>query len=402
MNILFLHRNFPGQFKNLINELLKDKSNNIVFITDDSRFEIKGVRKMLYNQPLIPSENCHPYLVNYTNAVLHGKASANIALQLKKQGFKPDIIFGFSGWGNSLFMKDVYPDVPLLSYYEWYYNSDSADIPYLAVAVTDDMKASIRCKNSKFLIDLYSADAGFCPTQWQKSQFPKDFQDKIKVIHDGIDTEVCKPNPDAIFSVDGYDFSVKDEVITYVARGFEPYRGFIQFMEAVEKLLKKRPKAHVVIAGDDVVCYGSKLEHGTYKELMLQRLKLDMKRVHFTGALDYDDYISLLQVSSVHIYLTLPYVLSWSVLEAMSVGCCLVVSGTEPVQEFMTNNENALFVDITSVEHIVKRTIHALENKSQMKKIRENARKTIIEKCSLDAVIPQQLEYINSLVGKKK
>lgn len=404
MNILFLHKTFPSQFKHLATELAKDSNNRVVFISDN-RFDIKieGVERIMYPYVYpVPPENCHPYLKNYVEATITAQQAANIALTLKQQGFIPDIIYGFSGWGDSMFMKDVFPDTPFISYYEWYYNSNSKDIEYSRINLSESDKELIRCKNAKLLIDLYSSDVGISPTEWQKSQFPKEFQTKIKVIHDGIDTDFFKPNEEAKFVVPGRDIELtaKDEVITYATRGMEPLRGFPQFMEAIEVILKKRPNAHVLIAGDDAVCYGQQLFQGSYKELMLNRLKLDMNRVHFVGTLPYEEYLKLLQVSSVHIYLTYPYVLSWSILEAMSAGCCVVASNTEPVVEFIKNNDNGLLVDFFSIEHIVKKVLYALDNKKEVSTIRENARKTIQENYDLKQMLKKQIEYINSLIKK--
>lgn len=401
MNILFLHRDFPGQFKHIAAELAKDSKNRVVFITENlNNIEIPDVEKLAYTMTQRVPDDCHPYMKNYLEAVMHGQAALSLAINLKQRGFEPDIVYGFSGWGNSMFMKDAFPNVPFLSYYEWYYNSDSEDISYSGIKLAETDKESIRCKNAKLLIDLYSSDAGLSPTEWQKSHFPKEFQPKIKVIHDGIDSEFFKPDPDAKFLIKdkNLELTAKDEVVTYVTRGMEAYRGFPQAMEAIEKVLKKRPNAHVIIAGDDVICYGPKLEYGTYKQHMLQQLKLDMNRVHFVGHIPYEEYVKLLQISSVHLYLTVPYILSWSILEAMSTGCCVVASSTQPVLEVMKNNYNGLLADFFSVEHIVKRMLFALENKKEAENIRKNARQTILEKYELKDMLRQQIDYMNSLM----
>lgn len=402
MNILFLHRDFPGQFKHIAAELAKNPANKVSFITDDSGIQLPGIRKHVYKPVQKISENAHPYLKNYIEAVAHGQSAASMALTLKTQGYKPDIIYGFSGWGSAMFMKDIFPDVPFLSYYEWFYSADGPEVKYSGIEFNDDDKARIRCKNSKFLIDLYSSDAGISPTEWQKSQFPKEFHDKIKVIHDGIDTEICKPNSEARFLIKdkNLELTVQDEVITYATRGLDTYRGFPQFMEMAEKLLKKRPNAHIVIAGANVSGYGQKYENITPKDYAIKKHKLDMNRVHFVDVLDYDEYLKLLQISTVHVYLTVPFVLSWSFLEAMSVGCCIVASNTQPVLEVMKNNYNGLLADFFSVEHIFKRVIYALENKKEMEKIRKNARQTIIDNYELKDMLKKQIEYINSLIKK--
>lgn len=404
MNILFLHKTFPTQFKHISAELAKNPANRVVFISDNRYDEkIEGVERVMYPyiEPVAP-ESCHPHLKNYVAATLTAQSAASLALTLKVQGFIPDIIIGFSGWGDSMFMKDIFPDTPFLSYYEWYYNADSEDVLFGKIKLTEEDREMIRCLNAKFLIDLYSSDAGISPTEYQKKQFPVEYHDKIKVIHDGIDTEYFKPNSSAKFVVKdkNLELTCKDEVITYGTRGMEPYRGFPQFMEAVELLLKKRPNAHVLIAGEDIICYGQQLQGVSYKQKALDTLDLDMNRVHFVGKLSYDEYLSMLQISSAHIYLTYPYVLSWSFLEAMAAGCCVVASNTTPVLEFMKNNYNGLLAEFYDIEHIVKRVVYALDNQDKVMPIRENARKTVIERCELKDMLKKQIEYINSLIKK--
>lgn len=401
MNILFLHRSFPAQFRYIASELAKDKNNNVVFITNTPDFEAEGIKKILYK----PNETnkSHCYLTGYEQAVNHGKAAAEEALKLKNQGFKPDIIYAHSGWGPSMFMKDIFPDVPLLCYFEWFSNSDGADTGFEGTIIDENQRAGLRCSNSQVLMDLYSCDAGLSPTHWQKSQFPKEFQHKIKVIHDGVDTEFYKPDNDAKFIIsENLELTTKDEVITYATRGMEPYRGFPQFMQALEKLLKSRPNAHFVIAGNDEVYYRGKLESGTYKELMLSKLDIDLNRVHFVGGLSYVDYAKLLQISTVHVYLTVPYVLSWSILDAMACGCLVVASNTQPIVEVIKDNYNGLLADFYDIEQIVEKIEYALEcqikNKEKMQTIKENARKTIVENYALKKLLPEHIEYLKSLI----
>lgn len=425
MNILFIHRSFPAQFKYLATELAK--KNNVVFITNSPTYEIDGIKKILY-KPQQPKFN-DEYLNGYELAIEHGKAAAEEAKKLKRQGFIPDVIYGHSGWGVTMFMKDIFPNVPLICYFEWFCNADGADTGFDGTIITEEQRAGLRCSNSQVLIDLYSCDAGISPTNWQKNQFPKEFHNKIQVINDGIDTEFFKPDNNAKFLIkdksdvalvearnleichceEGQspdvatlkkELTANDEVITYGTRGMEPYRGFPQFLQAVEKLLKIRPNLQVVIAGDDRVYYRGQLEKGTYKELMIEKLDLDLERVHFVGGLPYTEYLNLLQISSAHIYLTVPYVLSWSVLEAMSVGCCVVSSNTKPVIEVIKDDYNGLLADFYDIEGIVQKILYALDNKEKMKTIKDNARKTIIENYEVKKVLSQHTNFLKSIIKK--
>lgn len=402
MKILFLHRNFSAQFRHLLFELAKNPENKIVFLTNKAgAYDIQGVTKIVYNLKRKVPENCHSYLKVYEESILHGQSAAEAALSLKNQGFIPDVIYGHS-WGNAMFMKDIFPDTPVLCYFEWFYNSEGADVGFDKLPVDYNEKAKIRCKNSPLLIDLYSCDKGISPTLWQKNQFPKEFHDKIEVLHDGTDTDFFVPNPNAVFKIPNSDIelSAKDEIVTYATRGMEPYRGFPQFMAMIEKLLKRRPNVQIVIGGEDRVCYGKTLPKGTFKQLMLENLDLDLSRVHFTGSLPYVEYLKLLQISSVHVYLTYPFVLSWSLLEAMSAGCCIVGSKTPPVEEVIVDGYNGLLTDFYDIEAMTEKVEYALDNLENLSTVRQNARQTIIDKYALKDLLPKHLQMLKELASK--
>lgn len=403
MNILFLHRNFPAQFKYLIQELAGNKDNQVVFITNNDSRIIPGVLKIQYKLKREVPENCHRYLRFYEETIIHAQSTAEAAIRLKNSGFIPDIIFGHT-WGQTLFIKDVFPDVPLLGYFEWFYNAQGADMGFDGEILSVDKLAKLRSKNAHLLIDLYTCDAGICPTKFQKKQFPKEFEHKLKVIHDGIDTDYCHPDENAVFTIEDKNltFTSDDEVVTYATRGMEAYRGFPEFMQAVEILQKKRKNLHVIIAGEDRVCYGPKLYNTTYKTLMLQKLDLDLNRIHFVGSLPFNKYINLLQISSAHVYLTYPFVASWSLLEAMSCASPVIASATEPVMEFIENNKSGLLFEFYDINEQVAKIEYALDNKEKMKQIRQNARNVILENYALKNTLPKQLEYIDSIIKNYK
>lgn len=403
MNILFLHRNFPAQFRHIAVELAKDPNNNVVFITNNDKLQIQGINKIVYKLKREVPKNCHRYLKFSEEAIIHGQATAEAAIALKNQGFKPDVIYGHT-WGNTMFMKDIFPDVPLLCYFEWFYNAEGADVGFDGKLLNEDDRAKLRCKNSHLYVDLDVCDAGISPTNWQKSQFPKEFHDKIKVLHDGVDTDFCVPNKDAKFLIKAKNLELmaKDEVITYATRGMEAYRGFPEFMRAAAILLKKRPNAHVVIGGEDRVCYGPQLANTTYKKMMLKELPdLDMERVHFVGGLPFNEYVNLLQISSVHVYLTYPFVLSWSLLDAMSCGCCIVASDTKPVLEVMQDSYSGLLTDFYNINKLVEKIEYTLDNQDIMEGLRHNARKTVVDSYALKDLLPKHIEYVKSLVPNK-
>lgn len=403
MNILFLHRNFPAQFRHIAAQLAKNSDNKVVFITNRQEYNIPGVIKVVYNLKREVAKETHRYLRFYEDSIIHAQGAAEAALQLKAQGFVPDIIYGHS-WGPNMFMKDIFPDSKLLVYFEWFYNAHDSDVDFVnPESVNINTEANIRVKNSHILVDLYSCDHGISPTKWQHDQFPKEYKDKISILHDGIQTDTCKPDSDAKLIIPriNLDLSKEKEIVTYVGRGMEPYRGFPQFMESVEILLKERPNCHVVIVGEDRICYGSQLpDNQTYKKLMLEKLDLDMNRVHFTGHLLYPEYLAVLQCSRAHVYLTYPFVLSWSVLEAMSTGCIVIGSDTQPVREVIKDGFNGYLTDFFNPDKISQKIIEILDLPDEKREqISQNARQTVIDNFDLYNLLPKQIELLQRLIN---
>lgn len=396
MKILFLHRNFPGQFKYLAMELAQDLNNEVCFITNNNTTRTTArIRKIIYKLKRKVPKDCHRYLRFYEDAIIHGQAVAEVLIQMKTQGYKPDIIYGHT-WGCTLFVKDIFPDVPLVCYFEWFYNPEGADVGFNGEYVGVDTRAKLQCKNSHLLLDLLNCDFGISPTEWQKSQFPKEFQNKIKVLHEGIDTNICCPKDNAIFEFNGKRFTKEDEILTYATRGMEEYRGFPEFMKTVEQLQKIRLNMQVIIGGEDRVCYGCHLKNDTFKQKMLRELDLDLSRIHFVGNLPYAEYIKLLQVSRCHVYLTYPFVLSWSLLEAMSVGCCIVASDTAPVKELIQDSFNGILTDFYNIDLLTQKINSVLEEPEKYSNIRISARETINEKFELKKLLNKQIAFLNN------
>ena len=398
MRILFLHPNFPAQFRQLAATLGKDKKNQVMFGTNRREGQIEGVTKVLYEKSRTARAETHHYVRPLENAVLEGQAVYRLAQTLREKRFSPDIVYGHSGWGPTLFVKDIFPKAKLLCYFEWFYRAHGSDADFdPSDPLNADDEARIRIKNAPILIDLYSCDRGLSPTNWQRQQFPQEFHNKIKVHHDGIDINYFQPVPGAklVLPRTKLDLSHVDELVTYVARGMEPYRGFPQLIETISILQKKRPNCHFVIVGKNRVAYDKSLPDGkTYKDAMLEKFPLDRNRVHFTGLLPYDEYLKVLQASSVHVYLTRPFVLSWSMLEALCTGCLIVASDTPPVKELIQDGVNGLLVDFFQPQEIAARVIEALDNPARMAHIRKKARETIVDKYDLAKLLPQHLDWI--------
>ena len=400
MKILFLHRNFPGQFRYLAPLLAQDPNNEVVFISHEPKGQIPGIKKYVYKLKRQVPDNCHRYLRYYEECIIHGQSAAELALHLKNQGFYPDIIYGHT-WGQTLFMKDVFPESKLLCYFEWFFHSKDSYSDFAGNEVPIDEHAKFRIDNSQILVDLHTCDAGLCPTNYQIKQFPDVYKNKIKVLHDGIDTDFCVRKDDAVLEIPekGLKLTKNDEVVTYGTRGMDPYRGFPEFMKAVEKLQKKRPNMHVVISGKDRVCYGPPLPDGkTYKQLMLETLDLDLDRIHFTGLLPFDKYIDMLNITSAHVYLTYPFVCSWSLLNAMACETPIIASNTEPVLEFLEDKKNALLFDFFNIDDQVEKIEYALDNRNKMEPLRKAARKLIVKKYAQKDLLPKHINYLKSLI----
>lgn len=406
MRVLFLHPNFPAQFRHVATLLGKDPKNQLVFGTKtENNLQISGVHKVMYSVAREPNPQTHHYIRVLEGAVLQGQAVYRMCDELKKKGFYPDLVYSHSGWGPSLYVKDAFPRAAHLSYFEWYYNARGADAdfdPNEPLNADDFLR--IRSKNAPILMDLGHCDWGISPTYWQRSQFPEVFQPRITALHDGVDTDYFVPKPGAklVLPDKNLDLSHVDELVTYVARGMEPYRGFPQFIETLGILLERRPNVHAVIVGENRVCYGKAAPQGTtYKDMMLEKVPLDMSRVHFTGGLPYGQYLQVIQASSVHVYLTRPFVLSWSMIEAMSTGCLVLGSDTEPVREVIEDGKNGLLVDFFSPAKIADRIEEVLDHPDRYAELRRNARQTVLDRYCHAKLLPQHIKLMEAVANRQ-
>ena len=408
MNILFIHQNFPGQFRHVAPLLACGKQHRVVALAEQGNLghgtslhpnlEVFGYAFEPNTRPAP-----HQYLLDYESHIRRGQQVASAALQLKRRGFVPDVVIAHPGWGEALFLADVFADARHIHHCEFYYQSEGADVGFDPEFPSDlDAACRVRIKNSTQLQGLAYCDTGVSPTGWQKSRYPAEFQPKIQVIHEGIDTRVVRPDNLATFSIEGRTFRQGDELVTYVARNLEPYRGFHTFIRSLPALQRLRPNAHILVVGGDDVSYGRRLPQGqTYRERYRQEVgdRVDWSRVHFVGKLPYAQYLKVLQVSAAHVYLTYPFVLSWSMLEAMAAGCVLIGSATAPVQEVIKNGENGLLVDFFSPEEIATRVSDVLSNPKAYVELRLAARETVVRNYDLHTrCLPQWVRLLQSVV----
>jgi glycosyltransferase involved in cell wall biosynthesis len=407
MKVLFVHQNFPGQYLHLARFFGSQAGHQAVFITQRKDVELPGVRKIVYQPRRTITPKVHHYLRESEAAVLNAQEVARVALDLRRAGFIPDVILGHNGWGEIWYLKDIFPEAQLIGYFEFFYRMTGADVGFdPAEPVTPDTAPRLRTKNLGNLLALDTVDLGQCPTEWQKSVYPRRHHSILNVIHEGVDSTVAHPDPTArlLLAQQKVELAAGDEVVTYVARNLEPYRGFPTFMRSLPRILMARPNAQVLVVGGDDVSYGARLPPGeTYKKKLLAELgdSLDLSRVHFLGKIPHNAFIKVLQVSRVHVYLTFPFVLSWSMLEAMSAGCLVVGSSTPPVQEVLHHGGNGLLVDFFSPEAVAERVIEALEDPRAFVSQRQNARQTILDRYDLRTVcLPAHLRLLNALVPR--
>jgi len=417
MKLLFLHQNFPGQFKHLA-PALAAQGHEVVALTLQKVPETtwQGVRLIPYAVARGTSPTVHPWVADFETKVIRAEAAFRAMLALKAQGFAPDAVIAHPGWGESLFVKEVWPSTKLAIYAEFFYHPHGADVGFDPEFPSTDPQGEacrLRLKNLNHLLHFDVADAAISPTHWQASTFPEPFRAKITVVHDGIDTDAIAPNPSVSLTLTtqaGEEVSLTrgSEVITFVNRNLEPYRGYHIFMRALPEILKRRPNARVLIVGGNEVSYGARPDPQRYgnrpwRQIFIDEVRpripdADWARVHFLGNVPYQHFIPLLQLSTVHVYLTYPFVLSWSLLEAMSAGCAIVASDTAPLREAITHDETGRLVHFFDVAGLASEICALLDDPAARQRLGANARAFAQAHYDLKRVcLPRQLEWVTKL-----
>jgi glycosyltransferase involved in cell wall biosynthesis len=410
MRLLFVHQAFPSQFVHLAPHLAAQPGNEVRAVGEKSNLLATyrpqtgaHIELLGYDMPP-PEPSRHAGLdVSLQLALQRGFTVAAGAKEMRGAGFRPDVIVAHPGWGEALFLKDVFPEARLLLYCDNFFSAKSAEIGFdPEFQPPPDGTIQYRLANTPWLISLDAGDWGWSPTEWQRQLFPREYAARMSVIHDGIDTARVAPNAQARFQVPGGPLLGRgEEIVTYVVRNLEPHRGFHVLMRALPELQRRRPAARVVIVGGESSSYSPPLPNGeTYRARLLRELagQIDLSRVHFCGRIPYADYLALLQVSAVHVYLTYPSVLSWSALEAMAAGCLVIGSRTGPVQEAIEDGRNGWLVDFFSPQDLARRLDEALRAGSALDGVRAQARRTVLERYDLKTVcLPAQVKLIEKL-----
>lgn len=408
--VLFIHQNYPAQFRHLGPALasngwdvlaLRQGSNGAHKLTREEH----GVRVLGWQAERGTTMAAHPWVQDTETKLIRAEAAAKACERLRQQGWTPDLVVGHPGWGEMLFLKHIWPDVPQLHFLEFHYAAQGLDVDFDPEFTKGEWQeaARVTAKSGPSLLNLESMDMGLSPTHFQASTYPSWVQNRIRVIHDGIDTERICPDPLATWKWKEGCIELKhgDPVITFVNRNLEPYRGYHRLMRSLPRLQEICPEAITVIVGGSDVSYGAAAPGGkTWKDIFLNEVeeRIDKSRIVFTGSLSYDSYIRLLQVSACHIYLTYPFVLGWSCLEAMSAGALVIGSATAPVKEVINDGVTGILVDFFDSEALAKSVREALDSGQRIRELRQNARKAVRSGYDLYRFcLPERLRLLKEL-----
>lgn len=424
--VLFIHQNFPAQFKSIAPFLAFTKKYEVHTLAwkkslkeDDYLKSMDDMTHYQYEVKIGSSKNIHPLATEFETKMIRADSVALKCFELKDKGFTPDLIIDHPGWGETLFIKEVWPDVKILSFFEYYYKTAESDIDFDMEQSTVsgyEMSTKLIARNTPINFSYSSCDGIFAPTNFQKSTAPEWLRNKINVIHDGIDTDLIKPGlKNASISIEyrniddhkliSTKLSKKDKIITFVNRNLEPYRGYHSFVRSLPSIQKSHPDSFILLIGGDQVSYGAPHPSGkSYKDIFLDEVKdslVDPSKLIFLGKVDYKTFINIIDLSSVHVYLTYPFVLSWSMLEVMALEKVVVGSKTGPVEEVIRDNINGLLVDFFDTNDIANKVISVLDNPKKFDAIRKKARKTIIDNYDLRRVsLPKQMALIEDILDE--
>lgn len=410
MKFLFVHQNMPGQYRELLSWLVQQGGHEIVFLTQRKGLRIDGVTTVTYQPHHQPGKEAYGLSKDWEAAAGAGLGAALAARQLQRdQGFKPDIIIGHTGWGELLFMKEIWPDVPVIGFFEYFYRTSGGLVGFDPDAPPNDQAGFFaQARNSVPYASIEVVDQGHTPTYWQRDRFPTSFHDRMYTCHDGIRCDRLQADPAASVGLGRLSrpLTRDDEVVTYVARNMERARGFHIMMRALPQIQAKRPKARVLMIGGNETSYGSESSHpkGLRGEMEAELGdQVDWSRVHFLGKVPYDDLCRIIRISRCHIYLTMPFVLSWSLLEAMSMQATVVAANVAPVREAVRHGATGMLVDFFDPTALADQVTDVLDNPGAYAHLGPAARAHVLENYDfLSRCLPEHIAQINALVPAAK
>jgi glycosyltransferase involved in cell wall biosynthesis len=407
MHVLYVHQNFPAQFGHIARHLVDKLNWKCSFVSQTSGGTVGGINKIEYKTTGGATKQNHFCSRTFENTVWH--CDAVYRAMKARPDIRPDLIVGHSGFGSTLFLRELYPTVPILNFFEYYYlpHDPDSDMDFRKDLgwPTSEMKyLRSRCRNAMILLDLQNCEAAYTPTEFQKSRFPDNYLNKLETIFDGVDRsvyhgyeETLRPPPESrgMRRIAGVDVPSHTRVVTYVSRGFESMRGFDMFMKTAKRIYEQFPDVIFIVVGSDKIAYGGDEEflspHATFKQWTLAQQQYDLSKFRFVGRLTPPDLGRTLASGDLHIYLTVPFVLSWSMMDAMSCGAVVLGSDTAPVREMIRDGENGLLADFFDADALAAKALTALRDPAGSRALGRAAETTIIERYSLEAVLPKML-----------
>ncbi len=400
MHILFVHKNFPAQFGHIASHLVRTKGYRCTFLSELPDADVNGVRRVQYKVRSGATEATHYCSRTFENATWHAHAVYETCKA--RPDLQPDLIVGHSGFGSTAFLADLY-DAPIINYFEYFYRSRGADLDFRTEFPTDELTIlRSRTRNAMILVDLQTCTRGYCPTNWQRSLFPEEYQPKLSTIFDGIDTSVWSRREGVPRRVGDREIPAGTKIVTYVSRGFESMRGFDIFMRVAKRICDARQDVVFVCVGSDRVCYGGDLNHieqQSFRQHVLSQDSYDLDRFLFTGRVEPDQLIDIFSLSDLHIYLTVPFVLSWSMMNALSCGCTVLGSDTPPVREMIRHGETGLLGGFYDVDRLTELALEVLDDPPAFRHLGDAGASLIRERYSLDLCLQQMLQLYESTLN---
>ncbi|NBJ12161.1 glycosyltransferase [Microvirga arsenatis] len=402
MKIAFVHQNFPGQFLRLARSFAAE-GHEVVGLGMVKQCSIPGVKYFSYEA--VPGPDDAPFQNRYSPVIPRLRRAYGVAHKaraLAAQGFQPDVVVVNTGWGENLFLKDVWPKARHVAYFEYYYHAKGQDLdfdPEFPIT-NEEVIWRLRAKNAMQLGALDVADLAVAPTRYQRDTFPDYLRDRLAIIHDGIDTKRLLPDPAVKLRLgqDGPQLTRDKPVVTYVTRNIEPMRGAHVVFKSLPYLLDIDPELRVVIVGGKGTSYSGSAPGGkSWFDVFKERIErpVDWSRIHFVGNLPYDQFVKVLQVSSAHVYMTYPFVLSWSSIESMALECRIVASDTEPVREIIEDGVNGRLFPFFDEKALAERVRETLADKERSAAMAAEARRIAVAKYDYETVcLPQWRDFL--------
>lgn len=401
MHVLFVHQNFPAQFGHIAGYLAKEKGFRCTFISEKPSERAGGIERIQYRTRGGATAKNHYCSRTFENAIWHTHA---VYETLKaRPDIKPNLIVGHSGFGSTLFLRELY-DCPTINYFEYFYRPVQSDMDFRPDFPSSELNRIRACaRNAMLLLDLESCDAGYSPTKWQRSRLPALFHEKVRVIFDGVDTELWRPYEGIPRQLGNRTIPDAMRIVTYVARGFESMRGFDVFMKVAKRLCDRRQDVIFIVVGEDRLCYGGDDKvtgEKSFKDWVLKQDDYDLSRFIFPGRIPPPALARLFSISDLHVYLTVPFVLSWSLMNALACGTTVLASDTEPVREMIEHEKNGLLADFFDVDGLAATAERVLDAPGEFRHLGQSGLEMIRSRYSLPDCLAQMLELYREVLNR--